>query len=395
VKSVSQQVPIIVYHSIANPHRHALHRLSVPIALFERQMAYLRRNDFRAVDLREIQAHLEHGHPLPPKAVGITFDDGYLDNWVHAYPILKRYGMKATLFVTTDFIDPRDICRPTLEDVREARHAPAELPYWGHVSWTELKRMQDSGVVDVQSHTLTHNWYFSDARVEDFHHPRGEHYWLAWHSHPEQKYDWLNMDFRAQIPLGRPVYRHQQTLLGPRYFEDPAIAEACVRHVADNGGPDFFRHPGWRAALHGVVAARRRAHGDAGYLESPAQYRARVEDELRGSKRIIEERLGKPVELLCWPCGDYSPELQRMALDCGYRATVNVAKVTNRYGDDPTELRRLVFEQDYTGVLRMPLVYANFVGMINYRSGRRMAYPLAPITRRLMLLGRALERLGE
>lgn len=394
MKASPQMVPIVVYHSIADPHDHVLHRLSLPVKLFERQMAYLHHHGFQAVDLRTIQAHLEHGTALPDKAIGITFDDGYLDNWVYAYPILKRYGMKATLFVTTDFVDPAETLRPTLEQVWNGQRRQQDLEWWGHVSWPELEHMQASGVIDVESHTVTHNWYFSDSTVVDFHHPDSDYYWLHWLANPAQKPAWLNEDFRARIPLGRPVYTHRQTLLGRRYFDDPDIAAACEQHVAAHGGAAFFQGRDWRRELHAVVEARRREGGDAGRLESDAEYQARITAELSDSKRIIEARLGKPVDLLCWPCGDYSPQLQQLALDCGYRATVNVAKVTNRRGDDPHELRRLVFEQDYTGLFRVPLVYTNFVGMVNYRSGRRLAYPLAPITRRLMLVGRALERIA-
>ena len=388
-----QMVPIVVYHSVADPHDHVLRRLSIPINLFERQIAYLHKHGFQAVDLRDIQRHLLDRRALPAKAVGISFDDGYLDNWVYAWPLLKRYGMKATLFVATDFVEPRDICRPTLEDVWAGRKRAQDLEWWGHASWRELERMQASGVIDVQSHTRTHNWYFANDNIVDFHHPQGDHYWLYWHTHAAEKPRWLTQDFRAAIPLGRPVYAHHQTLLGARYFEDPALADATIAHVASHGGAEFFRKSDWRAELLAVVAAQRRAAGDAGYRETTAQYHARVRDELVGSRQLIAERLGKSVELLCWPCGDYSPALQRMAVEeCGYQATVNVAKVTNRYGDDPGELRRLVFEQDYSGVGRIALVYLNFVGMVNYRSGRRMAYPIAPITRRLMLAGRALQR---
>ncbi len=394
MKASPQMVPIVVYHSIADPHEHVLHRLSLPVKLFERQMAYLHRHGFQAVDLGTIQAHLADGRALPDKAVGITFDDGYLDNWVHAYPILKRYGMKATLFVTTDFIEPGETVRPTLEQVWSGEQRQQDLQWWGHVSWPELERMQASGVIDVQSHTVTHNWYFGASTVVDFHHPHSDYYWLDWLANPGEKHAWLNQDFRARIPLGRPVYTHQQTLLGRRYRDDPDIAAACVQHVATHGGREFFRARDWRQQLHGVVDAQRRSAGDAGALESPAEYQARIVEELSGSRRIIEERLGKAVDLLCWPCGDYSPALQQLALECGYRATVNVAKVTNRRGDDPHELRRLVFEQDYTGLFRLPLVYMNFVGMVNYRSGRRLAYPLAPLTRRLMLVGRALEKMA-
>ena len=101
----SQMVPIIVYHSIADPHARVLRKLSLPVALFERQLAYLRKHGFQSMDLHDIQHFLRDGRSLPPKALAITFDDGYLGNWVYAFPLLKRYGMKVTVFVATDFIE--------------------------------------------------------------------------------------------------------------------------------------------------------------------------------------------------------------------------------------------------------------------------------------------------
>ena len=92
---------------------------------FERQLQYLQEEGFQAVSLSEIHAHLATGAALPERAVGLTFDDGYLDNWVFAFPLLKKYGMKATVFMATDFVDPFDGCRPTLDDVWSGRITPS------------------------------------------------------------------------------------------------------------------------------------------------------------------------------------------------------------------------------------------------------------------------------
>jgi hypothetical protein len=118
---------------------------------------------------------------------------------------------------------------------------------------------------------------------------------------------------------------------------------------------------------------------------------SRVTDDMAGCKQILAARLNKPIDFLAWPCGDFTPQLQHLAIDvCGFAATVNVAKVANRPGDDPTELRRIVFGQDYTGPARSSLIMMNFHGNVNYHSGVVRAYPVAPIARRLMRAGRLL-----
>jgi peptidoglycan/xylan/chitin deacetylase (PgdA/CDA1 family) len=386
-------VPIVAYHSIADDHDHLLEHLSLSVDVFERQLRHLHRTGFVTTTLHDVVRFLKGEKELPRKSIVLTFDDGYLDNWVFAFPLLKKYGMKATIFIATDFVDPTPACRPNLDDVWAGRVPRKDLDWWGHLSWAELREMTASGLVDVQSHTRTHAWHFVSDRIIDFHHPGDDYYWLYWNRFPEKKHAWLSEDFRKPVPWGTPVYEFDQTLLRRRYFEDPSLTEALTRYVADRGGEAFFSRSAWREELEGVAAARRAAHGDAGRLESEEEYQERLSDELAGSKAILEEGLQKPVDFLCWPCGDYSPALQQLALANGYHATVNVAKVTNAPGDDPGELRRIVFGQDYRGPLKSSLIYWHFVGNVNTRSGNVLAFPIAPAARRLMMLGRLFQRL--
>jgi hypothetical protein len=384
-----KQIPIVAYHSVADDHAHLVSHLSLPLHLFERQLQYLQRKGFRTLTLHDVHRFLTGRERLASPSIALTFDDGYLDNWVFAFPLLRKYGMKATIFVATDFVDPSPVRRPTLEDVWQGRVAQQDLEWWGHLSWPELEAMQASGLVDVQAHTKSHAWYFVGERIVDFHHPADSYFWLDWNARPQDKFSWLTRDFRSTVPWGQPVYEYASALLGRRYFDDPEIARFASEYVAGQGGRDFFDAPEWRRQLGEAVATQRRKTPNHGRMETPAQYTARVIDDMVGSRRILAERLNTPVDFLCWPCGDYTPELQRLAIDqCGFTATVNVAKTTNRAGDDPTELRRIVFGQDYAGAWREPLIFMNFCGNVSYYSGRPHAYPLAPIARRLMRVGR-------
>jgi hypothetical protein len=382
------RVPIVIYHSIADEHSHPWSFMSLPIPLFERQLAYLKRKAFQTVTLYDVYQYLKFGKSLPAKSIVLTFDDGFLDSWVHVYPLLKKYGMKATIFVTTDFVDPVEECRPNLEDVWSGRLSTDDLQWWGYLSWAEMRAMYESGIIDFQSHARTHTWYFTSDKIIDFHHPDDPYVWLSWNACPEKKYAWLNNRLQDGVPWGAPVYAYDQALLAKRYYEDPGLTEALGDYVALRGGTGFFDQRNWKHELVEVAERYRSAHALNGYFESESQYLERVKDELDYSKKTISEKLNKSVDFLCWPCGDFTENLHRIAVEkSSYLATVTARKRPNQFGSDFSLIDRTYFRADYRGPWRENLIFLNFCATVNHQSG-------VPITRWFVpLLGKALIRL--
>jgi hypothetical protein len=103
---------ILRYHSVSEAHdRTELyldHSLTVSSQVFERQMRFVTRH-YTAVPLAELVDRLRQGQALPKKAVAVTFDDGYRDNYTRAFPILRRYHVPATFYLTTGCIENRQI----------------------------------------------------------------------------------------------------------------------------------------------------------------------------------------------------------------------------------------------------------------------------------------------
>jgi len=103
---------ILRYHSVSSEADGTHLCLDPGLAVlpedFDRQCAYLRRH-YRVISLDEMVDALQAGRPLPSKAVALTFDDGYLDNYTRAFPILRRHGLNATFYVSTGCIDNRSI----------------------------------------------------------------------------------------------------------------------------------------------------------------------------------------------------------------------------------------------------------------------------------------------
>ncbi len=86
-------VPVIMYHSIGQNNPDWLwNHLITPVNLFEAQIKLLFKKGFNSIRLQELYNHMKYNNKLPDNPIVLTFDDGYLDNWVYAFPILKKYG---------------------------------------------------------------------------------------------------------------------------------------------------------------------------------------------------------------------------------------------------------------------------------------------------------------
>lgn len=103
---------ILRYHSVSTAadgtHLCLDPGLAVTPQHFDRQCEYLKRH-YNVISLDQMVTQLIEGRPLPAKAVALTFDDGYLDNFTQAFPILERHGLNATFYVTTNCIDNEQI----------------------------------------------------------------------------------------------------------------------------------------------------------------------------------------------------------------------------------------------------------------------------------------------
>lgn len=123
------KVLVLNYHKIDN----TFISLAVPPDDFEYQMRYLSEHGYHTITPDELYASLTGQAELPENPVMITFDDGYKDNYQNAYPILKKYGFKGTIFVVTSFIG------------RDKQY----------ITWDEAREM-DADCITIQSHTVDH-----------------------------------------------------------------------------------------------------------------------------------------------------------------------------------------------------------------------------------------------
>lgn len=129
---------VLMYHSVGDNSEF----FTVSAADFEKQMAYLAKNNYHVLSVSKAIGLLENGQELPAKTILITFDDGYKDNYDYVFPVLKKYGFSATIFIATDSVGN---VRTTTKGIT--------LPI---LNWQQIKEMADSGIVEFFPHSHTH-----------------------------------------------------------------------------------------------------------------------------------------------------------------------------------------------------------------------------------------------
>jgi len=130
-------VPILMYHYIsASPsvQDRIRYGLSVPPEMFEAQVKLLSENGYTTISLRDLYNYLAIGTDLPANPIVLTFDDGYVDNYTNAFPILQKYGMTGTFFVLT---------------------GPADDGEAAYLTWDMITEMSNAGM-DMQLHSRDH-----------------------------------------------------------------------------------------------------------------------------------------------------------------------------------------------------------------------------------------------
>jgi len=282
-KRTEPSARILYYHRVNNDNDPFIPAMTTEV--FESQMRYVSRH-YRVVSLGELVKRL--GDPSPQPVIAITFDDGYRDNYTKAFPILQKYGLPATIFLTTGNMDSRE-------------------PMW----FERLAKAIEEYSGD-----------FADLEIDP-----GHRYWLRT---SQDRLDCLNRVF--EILRNLPEADRQAWL--PKILDRLAAVERTelkgkmlswdeVR-LMKRQGIDFGGH----TVTHPFLS------------RMPAE---QVSWEVSECKRRIEEELASPVAHFAYPNGremDFGAWNKDLIRKAGYQAAVTTIWGPNYGTTDPMELRR-------------------------------------------------------
>ncbi len=132
-------LPIIMYHSILKANK-SKGKFVISPRTFEEDLKYIKDNGYTTIVMQDLIDYIYENKDLPEKPIMLTFDDGYYNNYLYAFPLLKDYHCKIVL-------------SPIGKQCDIYSENKDKNPNYAHCSWDNLKEMKDSGLVEIQNHS--------------------------------------------------------------------------------------------------------------------------------------------------------------------------------------------------------------------------------------------------
>ncbi len=252
------RVPILLYHRILRPGETGDPRMTVPQDRFEQQLTHLAEAGYTCVPLSALVDYVRNAAQVPPRSFAVTFDDGFLDTYRLAWPVLQRHAITATVFLVADRIGGQS------EWMRVEPWGPQLL-----MDREQILEMQEGGI-EFGSHGLTHAHLTRldpDAISEELQTSRARLGDLLGREVTTFAYPYGEWDTRVRESVERAGYRAAASVLAGWNHPgtDPLALRRIVVSGSDSGqalllkmllGDHRFR---WRslAVLLGRAAARR------------------------------------------------------------------------------------------------------------------------------------------
>lgn len=299
-------IACVYYNKKGNPWflYHHIGESGVPTDWFEEHLKNIWFLNMKTLTNREMLESLDKHGKLPKNSVALTFDDGYYDNYRHAFPLLKKYKMKATLYLNTAYVE------------NEENRA------FKYLSWKEIEEMSSSGVFDIQLHSHRHMPIFVNTsfdRVVDSN-------------------DLLDRDIQhlygGNAQIGFPIFGKRGEFSSTGVIVPLEAAEKFKNFYENLSNEE----KGNKKLIQDFINSE--LHKDL-IFETLDEAKTRVLNDLNKNISLIEEHTGYKPNFFCWPWGHKSPEFIAILKSAGIAGFVTTRKGTNGLKLDLENIRRV------------------------------------------------------
>lgn len=310
-------VPIFLYHNVNNIS-------AVKPEIFEKHLKIIKDLGMNTATMKEF-----FEKKVKKNTVLITFDDGYYDNYKYVFPLLKKYNMKATIFLNTLYIKEKRENDVEIEKAGKVfLDAMKRYIKYGdgtteqYMTWEEIKEMFESGLVDFHAHSHKHTPMFNGDKILGI--------------SKKENMDNDDLYLYGKLEEGYPIfskrgeYSGKATLIKKEFFEifreyylknlkeildEKELLKRAQKYIDEN---KFYFH-----------------------IESDAEYENRIKEEYILNKSLIEKNLKNEVLFFCWPWGHRSKDTIKILKKYGVIGFISTKKGTNSLNPDWDLIRRI------------------------------------------------------
>ena len=329
-------VPVFLYHQV-NPISS-----SVSPEIFEEHLKIIKKYNMETITISEY-----YNNNINKNSMLLTFDDGYYDNFKYVFPLLKKYNMKATIFLNTLYIMDKRENEPEIKDnntvnleamKKYIENGKATINQY--MSWEEIKQMYYSGLIDFQAHSHKHMAIFTDTKIEG----------LTNKENMEAPELYLYGELEDNFPIfsKRGEYSGKAKIIKKEFFgifksfyeenienkitDKDEILKKCQEFIDKN--TEYFIN------------------------ESETEYRKIVEEDYLENKKMIEKTLGNQVKFFCGPWGHRSKETISILKDLGVVGFISTKKGTNSMRANWNMIRRIELRKYTPNKFKLNLLIA-------------------------------------
>jgi peptidoglycan/xylan/chitin deacetylase (PgdA/CDA1 family) len=300
-----QKIVILVYHGITSNNFFHPPWTLLPVSLFEKHIRFLKQH-YKILPLGDVVSALNQKKVLPTNTAVVTFDDGYRNNFTNAFPILSKYGIPATIFLTAGYIGTR-------------RLLPLDKAYL---------LCRDAQIDYFQS------------RANNKHEP------LSFRNDKERM-----LSYNRMAEILKKLSTSDQELYLKMFQEGLGVTKFHTKNAIN----EDFRIVSWDE----VITMRNSGWIEIGSHTVSHEILTNVPDkiaekEIANSKSILEEYLNEPITLFAYPNGqesDFSENHIKILCRTGFSCSVTTIPALNFSNENIYRLKRMSFGSDFSGNL--------------------------------------------
>lgn len=303
-KNVNQtKIPVFVYHTIEPD-------------LFESHLQYLQSNGYTALSIEEYLKEFRSKNPNKEKHVLVTIDDARSSVWRYAYPLLKKYKMKAVVFIIPGLTPDAESNRLNYDSVLNGTANKSNIYNLDPAdetlcSWSEITTMYSSGLIDIELHTLFHRENFISNQLTGFIPPMKNI--LPYNFKGSPYFPLFRNDiYNAENYGGLPLFQSKALMLPDSNLKlTPEFILKCKSIYDERNGSDK-----WKEEIKELVKESNKK-----YLTVELSSESEIRNDLIEARQLIQKRLNvKAGNHLCLPWTLGNNESIRIIKELGIRS---------------------------------------------------------------------------